>query len=174
MTTGILVTFASRYGSTREVAETIASRLAGRGHAVRVGAVGDVRSLDGVGAVVLGTPLYLGSPSRDALDFLDRHREALGALPVALFALGPILAAEGTAPSRAQLDVALAKVPWFAPVAIEVFVGRYDPARLRLVDRLIAALPASPLHGVAAHDERDWPAIDRWAETLPGVLGASA
>jgi len=28
---------------------------------------------------------------------------------------------------------------------------------------MIAALPASPLHGEPAHDERDWEAIGDWS-----------
>jgi hypothetical protein len=40
---------------------------------------------------------------------------------------------------------------------------------------VVAALPASPLHGVGAHDDRDWAAIRAWVATLPGLLrGAGA
>ena len=38
-----------------------------------------------------------------------------------------------------------------------MFVGKYDPAKLRLADKLVTALPASPLHGLPARDDRDWP-----------------
>jgi menaquinone-dependent protoporphyrinogen oxidase len=46
----------------------------------------------------------------------------------------------------------------------------HDPARLRFPDSLLAILPASPLHGVSAHDGRDWAAIRAWADSLPGAL----
>jgi hypothetical protein len=48
-----------------------------------------------------------------------------------------------------------------------MFVGKYDPATLRITDKILAALPATPLHGVAAHDDRDWRAIEAWADALP-------
>ena len=66
---------------------------------------------------------------------------------------------DGVDGSRAQLIEALARLPVPTPAATAVFVGAYDPARLGFKDKMIAALPASPLHGEPAHDERDWDAI---------------
>ena len=54
------------------------------------------------------------------------------------------------------------------PASTAVFVGAYDPARLGFKDKMIAALPASPLHGETAHDERDWEAIRAWARPASG------
>ena len=119
---------------------------------------------------MLGTPFYLGSMLKDAAAFLERHRAALEVLPLAFFALGPTRAGDDMAEARKQLDGALAKLEWLKPVAAEMFVGTYDPARLRLFDKLIALPPASPFHGVGAHDERDWDAIRSWAMGLPAAL----
>ena len=69
-----------------------------------------------------------------------------------------------------ELDGALAKLGWLHPVAAEMFVGKFDPAHLRLADKLLTALPASPLHGIGAHDDRDWSAIRAWAVTLPALM----
>lgn len=41
---------------------------------------------------------------------------------------------------------------------------------MRLSDKLIAALPASPLHGIGPHDDQDWAAIDAWTDGLPTAL----
>lgn len=166
MTTTILVAYATRYGSTKEVAETVAATLGEQGLEVEVKTAREVRSLDGYGAVVLGTPLYMGALYKDVRALLERNQAALEQTPLALFALGPISAAEGVEGSRKQLDAALAKLPWLSPVATEVFVGKYDPARLGFKDKMIAALPASPLHGEPAHDERDWEAIRGWARAM--------
>ena len=166
MTTKILVAFATRYGSTKEVAETVAATLEEQGLEVDVTAAREVRSLDGYGAVMLGTPLYMGALYKDVRALLERNQAALEQTPLALFALGPISAADGVEGSRKQLDAALAKLPWLSPVATEVFVGKYDPATLGFKDKMIAALPASPLHGEPAHDERDWEAIRGWARAM--------
>lgn len=68
--------------------------------------------------------------------------------------------------SREQLDQQLAKFSWLVPAAVEIFGGKYDPAKLHLADKLIASLPASPLHGMPASDVRDWNAIRKWTSNL--------
>lgn len=166
----ILVAYATRYGSTREVAEAVGATLREQGYAVDVKPVKDVADLTGYDAVVLGTPFYIGSMLKDAAAFLGRHRTALEALPVALLALGPTQAGDDMTEARKQLDDALAKLGWLKPVAAEMFVGKYDPAHLRVLDRLIALPPASPFHGMGARDDRDWSAIRSWAMGLPAAL----
>ncbi|RJQ51638.1 MAG: flavodoxin [Actinobacteria bacterium] len=170
MASSILVSYATRYGSTQEVADAIGARLRELGFQVDVRPVRDVAGLEGYDAVVLGTPFYIGSMLKDARQFLERHRAGLEQMPVAIFALGPTRREEDMEAARAQLDEALAKTPWLKAVAAEMFVGKYDPARLRFLDKLVAILPASPLHGVGAHDERDWDAIGAWANGLPAAL----
>jgi menaquinone-dependent protoporphyrinogen IX oxidase len=115
---------------------------------------------------VLGTPLYLGALHKDVRALLEKNRAALEHALFALFALGPIKAGDGLDGSREQLFTALAKLPVPSPAATAVFVGAYDPARLGFRDKMIAALPASPLHGEPAHDERDWETIRVWAREL--------
>lgn len=167
----ILVAYATRYGSTREVAEAAGTALREQGVDADVKPAKDVTALDGYGGVVLATPFYIGSMLKDATAFLERNRVALEVLPVALLALGPVQASDDMSEARKQLDGALAKLEWLKPVAAEMFVGKYDPAHLRLLDKLVAVPPASPLHGVGAHDERDWDAIRSWAMGLPAALG---
>jgi menaquinone-dependent protoporphyrinogen oxidase len=193
MTGTILVAWATRYGSTREVAEAAAETLREHGLTVEVAAAKDAVVRDGHDAVVradrgasldagvrhdgvvLATPFYMGAMLTDAVRFLERERAALERLPVALLTCGPLSADDDLDAARGQLDGALGKLGWLHPVAAEMFVGKYDPGRLRVADRLIAALPASPLHGVGAHDDRDWAAIRAWAATLPDLLqGAGA
>lgn len=174
MFTKVLVAYGTRYGSTEEVAETVAATLEEQGLEVEVKPAREVRSLEGYGAVVLGTPLYMGALHKDVRVLLERNAEALEQTPFALFALGPIKADDGVDGSRAQLLEALAKLPVPTPAVTAVFVGAYDPARLGFKDKMIAALPASPLHGETTHDERDWAAIRGWARALPAELGAVA
>lgn len=172
MSDTVLVVHATRYGSTHEVAERIAATLREKGLKVDVQAARQVRTLEGYRAVVLGAPLYIGRWLKDAHRFLARNQEGLAQRPVAIFALGPTRAEEMEAPDvRAQLDQELNKYPWLKPVAAELFGGKYDPATLRFPDSLLAALPASPLHGAPASDARDWEEIRAWAEALHGKLG---
>lgn len=59
MSASILVTYATRYGSTQEVAEAVAETLREAGLEVDVQPARKVRTLEGRRAVVLGAPLYM-------------------------------------------------------------------------------------------------------------------
>ncbi len=171
MSDTILVTYATRYGSTQEVAEYVAATLREEGLTVQVHPAQDVRTLEGYRAVVLGAPLYIGQWLKDAQRFLEQHQEALAQRPVAIFSLGPTRAGELESPeTRAQLDQALKKYPWLDPVEAKLFGGKYDPAKLRFPDKLLAMLPASPLHQAPASDVRDWDAIRGWSSELATKL----
>ena len=158
----ILVGYATRYGSTQQVAEAVAATLRENELEVDIQPMREVRTLAGYSAVVLGAPLFMFRWHKDALRFLSRHRQALTERPVAVFALGPThdpYDEEEWQDSCAQLDKELAKFPWLTPVALEMFGGKYDPAKLRFPINLLAGKePASDL--------RDWTAIRAWASNL--------
>jgi menaquinone-dependent protoporphyrinogen oxidase len=173
MANTVLVAYATRYGSTQEVAEAIAATLRNRGLQATLQAARDAASLDGYDAVVLGAPLYIGSLLKDARRFLSQHGQALAQRPIAAFALGPTFPEDDLQAARAQLDQELAKFPGLSPVAAELFGGRFDPAVLRFPDSLLTKLPASPLHAKPASDMRDWDAIGAWADRLADLWGAA-
>lgn len=163
----ILIVYATRYGSTREVAEKIAAMLRKQKLDVEVRPARQVRSLEGYRAAVLGTPLYIGRWLKETHRFLKQHHQALAQLPVAIFSLGPTHHGEGAiAQVRPQMDNELRKYPWLKPVATELFGGKYDPATLRFPDSLLKILPAGPLHEAPANDMRNWQTIRTWASRL--------
>ena len=171
MSDSILVTYATRYGSTQEVAEVIAATLRESGLEVDIQPMRKVQTLVGFRAIVMGAPLFIGRWHKDAGKFLSLHQEALRQRPVAIFTLGPAQAKEKDwGAVHAQLDRELAKYPWLTPVAQELFGGKYDPAKLHFFDKLLASFPASPLYQMPASDLRDWIAIRTWANNLVAVL----
>jgi len=174
MSASVLIAYATRYGSTGEVAEAIGEALRARGIAVTVRRAREVTSLEGYGAVVLGSPLYIGSLLGEASKFLEQQRDTLARVPMAVFALGPLTTGKDLEDARMQLDGTLAKFPWLTPATTAVFVGKYNPAGLRFPDSMLAKFPASPLHGLGAQDGRDWDAIHAWAESLPEALHLDA
>lgn len=159
-----LVAYATQHGSTQEVAEAITATLREHALEVEMRPAQEVHNLGEYRAVVLGAPLYFGSWHRDAHRFLMRYRAALSAPPVALFALGPCSTAEEEwRSSSGQLDNALAKVPWLAPVAVEVFGGVIDPTKL-----------CFPFNRMPAADARDWTAIRAFANRLAATFQPTA
>jgi menaquinone-dependent protoporphyrinogen oxidase len=162
----VLVAYASRYGSTREVAEAVADTIRSTGAPVDLAPLPGVHSLEGYAGVVLGAPLYMFRWHKDAKRFLSRHRTTLTSLPVAVFAMGPFNdKKEEWEGARDQLAKELAGFPWLAPAASAVFGGAFDPARLKPPYSLIPALKKLP-----PADIRNWDDIRAWATEITPLL----
>lgn len=163
----VLVAYASKYGSTGEVAETIATRLRERGLDAVAQPVDSVTDLQGYSAAVLGVALYFFMWHGSAHRFLKRHRRALEQMPVAVYGMGPIEdAPEQYTGAREHLDKGLAKHAWLAPVSVAVFGGRLTPERLRFPDNNAA------IRRMGQIDLRDWDAIAKWADDLAEKLAS--
>ena len=153
MSSQILIAYATKHGSTQEVAEAIATALRAEGHRVDVANAADVADVDRYATVVVGGSLYMGHWHHDAVAFLKQHQPALRHLPLAVFAMGPkTLAETDVASSRAQFDHALAGFPQLEPASVAIFGGVVDPSKLHF-----------PFNRMPASDARDWSAIDDWA-----------
>ena len=162
----ILVGYATRYGSTQEVAETVAATLCECGLEVDIQPIRKVGTLEKYSGIVLGAPLFMFHWHKDALGFLTRHRRELMEQPVAVFVLGPVHDPHDEKEweaSQSQLDNEIAKYPWFEPIALEMFGGKYDPAKLGFpLNMMTGKEPAS--------DIRDWVAIHNWSRNLAAKL----
>ena len=161
-TKSILLAYATRFGSTQEVAETIAASLRQAGLTVDIQPMQEVGTLANYDAVVLGAAIYKAKWHADAHHFVSLHQEALEKRPVVIFTLGPLSPSEAAKRnSRRQLDMELAKYPWLKPVAVEIFAGKYDPSKpgLGFFERFLPA-----------RDYRNWDAIRAWANALPMQL----
>ena len=89
--TRVLVTAASKYGSTLEIAEAIGARLATDGRVdVTVTPAEDAPDPTGYDAVVVGSAVYAGRWLKPAREWVDANREALQARRVWLFSSGPL------------------------------------------------------------------------------------
>jgi menaquinone-dependent protoporphyrinogen oxidase len=65
----VLITYATKQGSTRGITETIAATISGHGiaaEAIPVEGVGEIGSYD---AVVLGSAIYMGRWLKEATEF---------------------------------------------------------------------------------------------------------
>ena len=153
MSDTILVTYATKHGSTREVAITVAETLQEQWLDVETLPAARVIDVSPYAGVVVGGALYMGRWHHDAVGFLQQHRHALATLPLAIFGIGPrTMEVHDAEASRTQLANALAKVPEIDPCAVAVFGGVIDPHTLHF-----------PFSRLPASDARDWEAIHAWA-----------
>ena len=98
MSIRILVAYASKYGSTMEIARKVGDVLTTAGLKVDVGAAEKVTDLTPYDAVVLGSAVYAGTWRQEAVKFLEDYKASLTRIPVWLFSSGPM--GEGLVPER--------------------------------------------------------------------------
>jgi menaquinone-dependent protoporphyrinogen oxidase len=163
----VLVTAASKHGSTLEIAAAIAERLREQGldvHDPSPEEAGDVGGYDGV---VLGSAVYAGHWMKPALDLAEREAGALRERAVWLFSSGPIGEPEPK-PEGDPVDVE-GLIESTAARGHRVFAGKLDRDRLSFPERaIVRALRAQ--YG----DFRDWRAIEAFADEVAAVLGPQA
>ncbi len=156
MSARVLVAYASKLGSTREIAETIAQVLRDAGHRALAVPARDVRSLDDWDAVILGSAVYAAYWQRDARAFADRFREDLKARPLWLFSGGP-------------LDRRLAKADQpITPHGAEITAGLGARAHRTFGGRLSPTASVAP-QVIQTHrmgDFRDWQSIVGYAHGI--------
>jgi len=162
MITSVLVGFATRYGSTKEIAGEVASTLLESGLAVKLLPLKEIHSLDGYHAVVIGAPLQMFRWHKDAVNFIAKQRRTLVQIPAAVFAVGPVQSPrveQEWIDARAQIEKELARFPWFKPISVEVLGGVFDPNQLTgLMKTFARSAPASTA--------RDTEQVKAWARGL--------
>jgi len=157
-----LIAYASKHGSTQEVAEQVAQTLRDSGLDVDVRPASSVDDVDAYDALVIGGALYMGHWHRDARRLLSRVSEELGDRPVFVFGMGPMdLEDKSVEDARKQVDHALAKVPDVEPVSVAIFGGVVHPDELHF-----------PFNRMPETDARDPEAIRAWADDIAAVLQA--
>lgn len=167
MTQKILVTYASRSGSTSGVAEEIGKTLRKNGTVVDVLSMQAVKDLTPYDAVVAGSAIQAHQWLPEALQFVRENKLELRRKPFAAFLVCMTLAMRNGETYR--LHVAEAFVPVRAQVQTVsegVFAGALELGKIPSIgDRLKFGI--SVLLGVwPAGDSRNWPAIRAWAEGL--------
>ena len=158
----ILIAYASKHGSTHDVADQVADVLRGHGLEVDVLAASAVGDLDAYGAVVIGGALYMGRWHRDARRLLHGRRSALASLPVWVYAMGPMDVDEDSiASARKQLDHALDSTPEVHPVAVAIFGGVVHSDDLHF-----------PFNHMPEADALDRAAVRAWANDIAFTVKA--
>lgn len=163
----ILIVYASRHGSTREIAEGMADELRTLGIDAEVSAAEQVPSVAGYAAVVLGSAVYVGHWLPAARTFVEHFQTQLGQMPVWLFSSGPL----GTVDPQ----------PVGIPIGIDelldrtqarghhVFSGKMEIDALRIGERLLVRMVGAP-----EGDFRDWEAIHAWAGDVAAQVATAS
>ena len=162
----VLVTAASKHGSTAELARRLGQaldvelRARATESVVEVVAVDQVRALSGYDAAIIGSAVYVGH-------WLDAARQlaknpSLRSMPVWLFSSGPV--GDPLKPAEDPSDVATLMDATGAH-GHRVFGGRLDRSDLGFAERAVVRALRVP-----EGDFRDWDAVTGWAADIAGIL----
>jgi menaquinone-dependent protoporphyrinogen oxidase len=160
----VLVTVASKHGSTAEIGTAIAGILAEAGHTVLEQDPEDADDPARYDAVVMGSGVYAGHWIREAKAYATEHATTLRERPVWLFSSGPL--GEPPQPAGDPVDVT-DLITLLEPRGHEVFAGSMDRSSLGFGERAIVGMVKAP-YG----DFRDWTAINGWAGRIAQELAA--
>lgn len=156
----ILVTYASKCGSTGEVASAIGKAFAQNGARVDVLPLKKVANLSDYQAVFVGSAIRAAKWLREATNFVSENRAILQRVPTAYFTVC-ITMVEDTPASRAKAAGFLEPVRTvLTPAAEGYFAGKVDPKSLSFLENTMLKAKDVP-----QGDFRDWDKITSWAQS---------
>ncbi|WP_035743391.1 flavodoxin domain-containing protein [Arthrobacter sp. MA-N2] len=165
----VLVAYASALGSTKEIAQHVASRMAGVLDDVECRAVAEIESVTGYEAVVIGSAIHNQAWLPEASLFVRRHAPGLATRPVWAFSVGMADALPKPFRKRAaafqQERIARVLSKEVPLRAHRVFSGVYRPSQMPAPLRALFHLS-----GGRFGDLRDWAAIDAWTDQMTAQL----
>ena len=157
----VLITYASKYGSTGGVADAIGKELCSKELATDVVLIKNASNVSSYQGVAIGSAIYRGKWLPEAVDFVEKNRDILRQVPVAYFLVCMTLS-RPTEGNRAQvlsyMDPILKAVPEIKPVGMGTFAGALDYNNLSWLNKKILKSKGTP-----EGDYRDWATIRAWA-----------
>lgn len=140
----VLVSYASKHGSTQGIAEFIAETLRG-------------------GGVVLGSAIYIGSWMKAATSFARGNADELARRPVWLFSSGPLgNEVHDTEAQPKELEELRNRID---PKDHRVFFGALDAEKLSFGERMVMKAVGAP-----TGDFRNWEDIRAWTQGIAAGL----
>lgn len=165
----LLVAYASKRGSTAEIAEAVAERARQAGLEVDCLETGEVSDLAPYDAVIVGSAVYMKRWRGDARRFLRRHRKALAAMPFWVFSSGPTGDPAKEDPRWSEPPGIVKRAEKLGVREHVVFGGRMPVDPQGPIEKaMVEGTPA------AFRDRRDWEEIRGWADRVAAQFAGGA
>ena len=165
----ILVAYATKSGTTLQVARTIVEtlRTSASVECLRADHISDISRYD---AVIIGSGVRAGKWLKEAHSFVERFQGALQERPVAYFTVCITMADDTPENRDAVIQYMQPERELVEPVSMGLFAGKLDPALLTWSERLLIKF-----YQVPEGDFRDWDSIAAWTKHIqPMLLGETA
>ena len=175
MNNRILITYASRTGTTAETAKVIRSILVKEGAEVDVLPMQTVNDLNPYRAVIAGSAIRAARWLPEAVQFIRTYQSTLRHRPYAMYTVCITLAMKNGEQYRNAVREWTAPVRAIVPPLSEgLFAGMLDFSKLPWNWETLK-LRATVAVGIFPRgDHRDWNTVHAWAESLKPMLLAPA
>ena len=160
-----LIAYATKYGTTKEIAEEIQGVLTENGIESDITNVMETGTIDSYDAVILGSPVYMGKMLVEARDFCQRYKPYLIDKWLAIFVDGISCCppeANNTSPMIAAINE---MSEYVRPAMKKIFAGAFSPVGLSEGDAQIADMVHPPVGDFRDHEE-----IRTWAREVASAI----
>ncbi len=161
----MLVTYASKCGSTGEIAAVLGEELSKGGFAVDIFPVDEIQTLKPYEFVVLGTALRFEKPLNEMMNFISKYKRDISDKKIAYFSTGVYMrdpSIENQNKTRKMLEPLKVSLP--EPVSEAMFAGKVDYKKIAPFWRFLISMDSSGL--MREGDWRDWQVIRTWGKQL--------
>ena len=159
----VLIVYASRHGSTKEIAEAIGGVLELRGLDAKVVDAAMAFGILSYDAIIVGSAVFSGKWMQSARSFVEIYKNELAQRPLWLFSSGPI-----GEPLKPADDEAVHIQDIAAAVGArehQLFAGKLDKGTLGFGERALATAVRAQ-----EGDFRNWDTITAWANHIADAL----
>ena len=158
----VLVSYATWYGSTIEVAQEIAKVLINRGEVVDTVCAKEVTNISEYKSVVLGSSVHMGRCNSEMLKFARRFQVTLNQKNTAFF-ISCLSMKDDTEESREIAFSYLDPIRTLVQPGKEAFfAGKVDFSKMNFIEVFVMKNIIKAAEG----DYRNWDAIRKWAQQV--------
>jgi menaquinone-dependent protoporphyrinogen oxidase len=167
----VLVTYATKYGATRGIAEKIGAVLIEEELQSDILPVKQVKDISKYTAMVLGSAVYIGMWRKEVEAFIRNNEITLSGIPIWIFSSGP----------TGDKDAAELMQGWVIPPALKPVIDRINPKDIIVFHGLIDSSKMNFFENWAIKnvkaplgDFRRWDDISAWAKSIAAELKRQA
>ena len=167
METRVLVAYASKHGTTAEIAGKIGDTLKQAGLQVDVLTVKSVKDPASYKAFVLGSAVYIAMWRKEMAQFVQKNEKLLSGRPVWIFSSGPMGEGDPTELLHGWRfpEAQRSLIESIKPRDVALFHGAIDIKKMSLFEKWVLKSVKAP-----TGDFRDWDAINKWAAGIADEL----
>jgi len=157
----VLITYATKAGTSAEIASHMGELFAKQGAAVDVIPVNKVTDVSAYDTVILGSGIYVGKILPVAMEFIQKNQSALQNKNFNLFIACMTLKDDTEENRKLVSDYLIPVREVVKPQNEALFAGMINMKRLNLIEKIAIKAMKAPVG-----DFRNWPQIDAWTKSL--------